>query len=56
MKKKKTYYIYLFRHGQTYFNRDGIFTGWKESKLTPLGIKQACIIAKKLKNKKIDAA
>jgi len=49
-------HIYLFRHGQTYFNRDKIFTGWKDSKLTPLGKKQAKIIAKKLKNKKIDVA
>lgn len=55
--KKKTlvvFYIYLFRHGQTTYNRDKIFTGWKDSKLTPLGIKQAKTIASKLKNKKID--
>jgi len=49
-------HIYLFRHGQTYFNRDKRFTGWKDSKLTPLGKKQAQKIAKKLKNKKIDVA
>lgn len=49
-------HIYLFRHGQTYFNRDKRFTGWKDSKLTPLGKKQARIIAKKLKGKKIDVA
>lgn len=54
--KKKRYYIYLFRHGQTTYNRDGIFTGWKDAKLTPLGVKQANIIAKKLKSKKIDVA
>lgn len=48
--------IYLFRHGQTYYNRDHIFTGWKDSKLTPKGIKQAKIIAKKLKNKKFQVA
>ena len=54
--RKQNFHIYLFRHGQTYFNRDGIFTGWKESKLTPLGIKQARIIARKLKNKKINVA
>jgi len=50
------YNIYLFRHGQTEFNRDHRFTGWKESKLTKLGIKQARIVARKLKNKKIDIA
>ena len=55
-KKKSIYYIYLFRHGQTYYNKEGIFTGWKDSNLTPLGIKQAEIIAKKLKNKKIQVA
>lgn len=53
MKKLK---IYLFRHGQTYYNKKHIFTGWKDSKLTPLGKKQAKIIAKKLKNEKIDYA
>ncbi len=50
------YRIYIFRHGQTYFNKNKIFTGWKDSKLTRLGIKQARLIAKKLKNKKIDIA
>ncbi|MEK6873356.1 MAG: histidine phosphatase family protein [Nanoarchaeota archaeon] len=54
--KKKVYYIYLFRHGQTYYNKKGIFTGWKDSNLTSLGIKQGRIIAKKLKNKKIQTA
>ncbi|MCX8147422.1 MAG: histidine phosphatase family protein [Candidatus Woesearchaeota archaeon] len=50
------YHIYLFRHGQTYYNRDKIFTGWKDSRLTPQGIRDAKNIAKKLKNKKIDIA
>ncbi len=48
--------IYLFRHAQTYFNRAHRFTGWKDSKLTPLGKEQAKKIALKLKNKKIDVA
>ncbi len=48
--------IYLFRHGQTYYNRDHMFTGFKDSKLTPLGIKQAKIIGKKLKGKKFEVA
>jgi len=47
-------HIYLFRHGQTYYNKNKIFTGWKDSKLTPLGIKQAEHVAMKLKNKKIE--
>ena len=49
-------HIYLFRHGQSYYNRDHRFTGWKDSQLTPLGVKQARMIAKKLKNKEIDLA
>jgi 2,3-bisphosphoglycerate-dependent phosphoglycerate mutase len=54
--KKRVCKIYLFRHGQTYYNKNGWFTGWKESKLTPLGIKQAKIIAEKLKDKKFQVA
>lgn len=48
--------IYLFRHGQTFYNRDKIFTGWKDSSLTPLGIKHAKIIAQILKDKKFAVA
>jgi 2,3-bisphosphoglycerate-dependent phosphoglycerate mutase len=48
--------IYLFRHAQTYFNKEKRFTGWKDSRLTPFGRKQAGIIASKLKGKKIDVA
>jgi 2,3-bisphosphoglycerate-dependent phosphoglycerate mutase len=53
---KKILHIYLFRHGQTTFNRDKIFTGWKDAKLTKDGVKQAQKIAKTLKNKKIEVA
>lgn len=49
-------HIYLFRHGQTYYNRDHVFTGWKDSKLTPLGKRQAQKIAQKLKHKRIGVA
>ena len=49
-------HIYLFRHGQTYFNRNHTFTGWKDSKLTPQGIRDAKKIALKLKNKKFQVA
>lgn len=48
--------IYLFRHGQTVYNKKHIFTGWKDSGLTSLGKRQAKLIAKKLKNKDIDVA
>ncbi|MBT4805607.1 hypothetical protein HON71_05540 [Candidatus Woesearchaeota archaeon] len=48
--------IYLFRHGQTYYNKKHIFTGWKDSKLTPKGIKDAKKVANKLKQKKFQIA
>lgn len=53
---KKGLKIYLFRHGQTTFNRDKIFTGWKNAKLTEKGKKQARVISKKLKGKKFEVA
>lgn len=48
--------LYLFRHGETEFNRDHIFTGWLDSKLTPRGIEQAQFLAKLLESKKINLA
>ena len=45
-------HIYLFRHGETYFNNSKRFTGRINSRLSPKGIKQANLIAKKLKEKK----
>ncbi|MCF7867026.1 2,3-bisphosphoglycerate-dependent phosphoglycerate mutase [Candidatus Woesearchaeota archaeon] len=48
--------IYLFRHGQTYFNKNHVFTGHKNSKLTEQGYKDAKEIANALKNKKINIA
>ncbi|MBI5797643.1 histidine phosphatase family protein [Candidatus Woesearchaeota archaeon] len=43
------YKIYIFRHGETYYNRSGRFTGDIDSHLTPKGRLQAKTIAKKLK-------
>lgn len=54
--KKKEFHIYIFRHGQTDFNRDGRFTGFLDAKLTNLGKKQAQTIAKKLSKKKFEVA
>jgi len=54
--KKQKLHIYLFRHGQTFYNKNGWFTGWKDSKLSPKGIQHANTIARKLKNKKIQVA
>jgi len=50
------YNIYLFRHGQTDFNKGHRFTGWMESRLTALGFRQARLVAGQLKNKEIDVA
>ena len=50
------YKIYLFRHGESTYNRDGKFTGWKDARLTPKGKRQAQVIAKKLKKKKFEVA
>lgn len=49
-------HIYIFRHGQSFFNRQHRFTGWKDSKLTEQGIKDAKKVGKKLKDVKIDVA
>lgn len=49
-------HIYLFRHGQTEFNRDHIFTGHLETPLTPLGLEQAKNLAQMLKDKTINLA
>ena len=54
--KPKKAKIYLFRHGQTFYNKNKYFTGWKDSKLTPKGFENAREIARKLKNKKIGIA
>ena len=48
--------LYLFRHGKTEFNRDKIFTGWLDSKLTAEGIRQAQYLGQLLKDKTINLA
>jgi len=48
--------IYLFRHGRTVYNVKEIFTGWKHTKLTWRGRRDAKRVAKKLKGKKFDVA
>ncbi len=49
-------HIYLFRHGQTHFNKDHKFTGWYDSKLTEKGVKDAKKVAELLKDKEFQAA
>ncbi len=46
--------IYLFRHGETHDNINRVFSGWRDSKLTMQGRKQAEILSEKLKKKHID--
>jgi broad specificity phosphatase PhoE len=48
--------VYIFRHSESTDNRNGIFSGWRDAKLTPYGISQARKIAKKLKTKHIELA
>lgn len=48
--------IYLFRHGESFFNRAKEFTGWKDSRLTAEGYKNARKVAQKLKNKRFQVA
>ncbi|OIP97706.1 hypothetical protein AUJ94_01760 [bacterium CG2_30_40_12] len=45
--------LYVFRHGETFDNKNRIHSGHRDSKLTEKGIKQAEILADKLKNKDI---
>jgi bisphosphoglycerate-dependent phosphoglycerate mutase family 1 len=56
MVKKKTYKVYVFRHGRTVYNVKGLFTGWKKTKLTWRGKRDAKKVAKKLKNVKFQVA
>ncbi len=55
-RSKRSYKIYLFRHGRTVFNVKGLFTGWKHTKLTWRGKRDAKRVAKKLRNKKFQVA
>ncbi len=50
------FHIYIFRHGETYFNERKRFTGWIDSKLTPKGTEDAKKISEKLKKKKFQIA
>jgi len=48
--------VYIFRHGETFYNARKIFTGWKNARLTPTGIKQAQNMGQLLRNKTINIA
>ena len=49
-------HIYLFRHGQTHFNKRKMFTGWLDATWTVKGRQNAGRVAKKLKGRRIDVA
>lgn len=48
--------IFIFRHGQTFDNKDHIFSGWRDSDLTPDGVLEAEKIGEKLKNEHVTKA
>ncbi len=50
------FHIYIFRHGETYYNRSRKFTGRLNSRLTPKGINQSNVIAEKLRKKTFQIA
>ncbi len=54
--KKEVCKFYIFRHGQTEFNRDNRFTGWANPNMTSAGREDAKIIAERLKGKKFQLA
>jgi 2,3-bisphosphoglycerate-dependent phosphoglycerate mutase len=48
--------LFVFRHAETYDNCRRVFSGWRDSKLTPKGFLQALEIARQLRHCKIDYA
>jgi broad specificity phosphatase PhoE len=41
--------VFVFRHAETFDNRRGVFSGWRDSDLTLKGFSQAQVIAGELK-------
>ena len=48
--------LYLIRHGETYENQNHIFQGVLDTKLTPLGLRQADALGDYFKRIAFDAA
>jgi 2,3-bisphosphoglycerate-dependent phosphoglycerate mutase len=48
--------IYLFRHGVTPDNAEGVFSGWRDVPLNKKGVRDAKIVALRLKDKKFTLA
>lgn len=53
---EKTYKLYVFRHGQTTFNRAGMFTGWTDAKITKKGKNDAAIVRRRMEKKRFPIA
>lgn len=45
--------IFIFRHGETFDNKNRTFSGFRNTDLTPEGIEEAKGIGEKLKNEKV---
>jgi len=48
--------VFVLRHAETTDNSRGIFSGWRDSKLTPRGLEQSQKIAEQLGRSRIDYA
>jgi 2,3-bisphosphoglycerate-dependent phosphoglycerate mutase len=48
--------IYLFRHGMTQDNSEGVFSGWRDVPLNKKGIRDAKIVALRLRDKRFTLA
>jgi broad specificity phosphatase PhoE len=48
--------LFVFRHSETFDNRRGVFSGWRDSELTSKGLLQAQKIAEQLNRYRIDYA
>lgn len=48
--------IYLFRHGTTADNAEGVFSGWRDVPLNSKGLKDAKIVSLRLRDKKFSLA
>ena len=48
--------LFIFRHGQTFDNKEKIFSGFRQTDLTPEGIEEAKGIGEQLKNEKVTKA
>ena len=48
--------LFVFRHAETFDNKNGVFSGWRDAKLTPKGVLEAEEIARQLAEFKIDYA